>query len=1246
MMKHLQRKACSLLCIIALFISLLPATAWAVTPIKPAQGDGTEKNPYRISSAEELYGFAEVVNGGDTDAWAVLTADITINENVLNSDGSLNGTPTNVWTPIGNDSISYIGTFDGGGHTIKGLYIPRGSGALSRGLFSSIGENGAVKNLNVADSYITGASNAGGICGQNSGGSITNCRVDNLIESSGQVGGICGENSGFITDCVSSGQIGNKDSRNLGGICAWNKEGGKITNCKSNASVGGTSVNPECESGGICGLNYGSITNCESSGDVICNNYGGCDIGGICGLNKKNADITNCKSSSTVSGSSTNYDLSFVKVGGICGENSGFISGCESSSSVVNGSGQIGGICGQNNANITNCVKSGSVNGDGNVGGLCGHNTGGFLENCTNSSSVNGSSNIGGLCGLNQNSGQITNCENNGSVSSSGQNNNVGGLCGDNSGGSLRSSVNVGNVSGSGNIGSICGNSKDAPKNCYWLEGTATRGVGSGNDQTMKKTKDTFASGEVAWSLNGVQSNKPWRQNLGESGEAFPSLDASHGAVVQVTFHPGAGTAGEIIYKYANPGDKVSLPSLSLSQGYVFAGWYDNETFNGDPLTEVIAGNADASYWAKCIYAPYSITVTAADHGSASANVSKAAAGDTITLTAIPEEGYQLVRWEVEPENVIIGENNTFTMPESNVTIRAVFDKTRYQVTVKNDGKGSGTAMPSTAAAGDTITLTATPNEGYEFLTWILDGTYDDVNIDDPNSPTTTFTMPAHDVTIQANFIGKLCRVTLHENGGTITDGGNVREYYYGTVAELPTKEQISRTGYSFDGWYEDESFAAGPVATPTITADKEYWAKWTANTYSVTLNVNGGTINSGNVNEYTYGTATSLPTADDMTYSGYTFIGWYESADLSGEPVTTIPADAIGEKTYWAKWEASYYTVTVNDSHAQTTGAGSYVKGATVTIDAGTRSGYTFDGWTSEDGVTFANAGSAQTTFTMPDKSVTVTANWTKNSSGGGSSSYDTYTITASAGDGGSISPSGSVSVREGLDKTFTITPDSGYHISDVLVDGKSVGAVTSYTFEDVQSKHTLEAVFSKDVVTLPFTDVSEGDWFYNPVCFVFENGLMTGTSADTFEPNTSLSRAMLVAVLHRLEGSPAASGGDFTDVAEGDWYAQAVNWAASVGVVNGFDDGTFQPNTAITREQLAAILRNYAVYKGLDVSASGDLSAYTDAANVSDWAKESVEWAVEQGLISGMTVDTLEPQGLSTRAQVAAVLQRYLAN
>ena len=181
--------------------------------------------------------------------------------------------------------------------------------------------------------------------------------------------------------------------------------------------------------------------------------------------------------------------------------------------------------------------------------------------------------------------------------------------------------------------------------------------------------------------------------------------------------------------------------------------------------------------------------------------------------------------------------------------------------------------------------------------------------------------------------------------------------------------------------------------------------------------------------------------------------------------------------------------------------------------------------------------------------------------------------------------------------------------------------------------------------VIDLPFTDVSDSDWFYDPVCFVYSQGLMTGTSVTTFEPNTPLSRAMLVAVLHRLEGSPAASAGDFSDVASGDWYAEAVNWAASVGVVNGFDDGNFQPNTAITREQLAAILMNYAQYKGQDVSARATLDTYNDATAISSWANDVMSWAVAEGLLTGVTNDQLQPQGNATRAQVAAILERFLA-
>ena len=184
-----------------------------------------------------------------------------------------------------------------------------------------------------------------------------------------------------------------------------------------------------------------------------------------------------------------------------------------------------------------------------------------------------------------------------------------------------------------------------------------------------------------------------------------------------------------------------------------------------------------------------------------------------------------------------------------------------------------------------------------------------------------------------------------------------------------------------------------------------------------------------------------------------------------------------------------------------------------------------------------------------------------------------------------------------------------------------------------------------SHATIDLPFSDVSDSDWFYDPVVWIYKEGLMTGTSATTFEPNTSTTRAMIVAMLARLENVTSAESAGFADVAANDWYATAVNWAAASGITSGTGDGNFSPNTAITREQLAAILMNYAQYKGQDTSARATLDTYSDAAAISSWANDVMSWAVAEGLLTGVTNDQLQPQGNATRAQVAAILQRFLA-
>ena len=363
-----MKKLLVLVFAIALCLGVLCLGASAdIQPTKPTVGDGTEESPYQISTAAELFWFAAQVNDeGKTDIDAVLTADITINEGVLDADGNLiTGKTFTQWTPICGkeigdyDHTEYTGTFDGGGHTISGLYYSGSDGYA--GLFGFVGSGGRVRNVKVTDSYISNS------------------------EGTGRTGGVCGYNNGTITNCSFSGSV--------------------------------TGTGWYIDVGGVCGVNSGTIENCRNSGSVT--------------------------------GSGTNVFC--LCVGGVCGENSNTTTG---------------------NATITNCCNSGSVTGSGTgvqylyVGGVCGYNYDGTITNC------------------------------------------------------------------------------------YWLTGTASTGIGDDGGTVANvesKSAEQFASGEVAWLLNS-STNGPWRQNLGEGGDGFPTLDSGHKAVVKLTVD------GEV--SYLNSGDK------------------------------------------------------------------------------------------------------------------------------------------------------------------------------------------------------------------------------------------------------------------------------------------------------------------------------------------------------------------------------------------------------------------------------------------------------------------------------------------------------------------------------------------------------------------------------------------------------------------------------------------------------------------------------------------------------------------
>ena len=432
MRKKSFKSALTVLLSLMMILVMFPANAFAM------DGEGTTADPYIIATADDLYEFAIKVNEGDNTACAVLTADITLID-------------TN-WTPIGNDSNQYKGTFDGDGHTITGLSVDiQSDNTIYAGLFGFLGEGGTIKNLGLADSKITCSGN----------------RV--------YAGGVCGWNTGTIQNCYNTGDVSGEGTQYVfvGGVCGFN--GGTIENCYNTGDVSGTSEYGFVYAGGVCGLNdYGTIENCYNTGDVSgtgTRTDASGHAGGVCGCNDYGT-IENCYNTGEVSGTGTSTD----------------------------GAGYDGGVCGRNTGTIENCYNTGEVSGIYGfvyAGGVCGANgNSATIINCYNTGDVSGTSSYGfayagGVCGLND-YGTIENCYNTGEVSGTGT-----------------------STDGSGYAGGVCGWNTGTIENCYFLFGTGDKAVSinSGTvDNVEEKSAEAFASGEVAWLLNEPQTEKPWGQ--------------------------------------------------------------------------------------------------------------------------------------------------------------------------------------------------------------------------------------------------------------------------------------------------------------------------------------------------------------------------------------------------------------------------------------------------------------------------------------------------------------------------------------------------------------------------------------------------------------------------------------------------------------------------------------------------------------------------------------------------------------
>ena len=448
-------------------------------------------------------------------------------------------------------------------------------------------------------------------------------------------------------------------------------------------------------------------------------------------------------------------------------------------------------------------------------------------------------------------------------------------------------------------------------------------------------------------------------------------------------------------------------------------------------------------------------------------------------------------------------------------------------------------------------------------------------------------------------------------------------------------------------------------------------------------------------VNKDSILTAANVPDSDKAEKDAKIVIDVQVNVKATGATTTTTSggSESISTLTFSASPQATVKKVTASDSSNYNKGKpidlpNSYLNGKEITVKLPLPSGFTpvQIKHTSSDGSVeyfLSTQKRGAKTFTIEDGcavftitkfstfEVSGTQTYVEPSSGGSISTPTTYAVNVNAAtdstaqreagfrealDGSGFEMAADKkTASKGTTVTVTASPSKGYVVDAVKVvdkDGKDV-AVTGkdgkYVFTMPASAVTVTGSFKAETpapVALPFTDVKSGNWFYDAVKYAYAQGLMTGTSATTFAPNGTMNRAMIVTVLYRLEKSPAVTGASkFTDVPAGQWYSDAVAWAAANKIVNGYDETTFGPMNAVTREQMAAILFRYEQVKGLEnVTLEENLNRFPDQNKISAYAIPALQWAVGQKIINGNADGTLDPTGTATRAQVAQIFTNLL--
>ena len=451
---------------------------------------------------------------------------------------------------------------------------------------------------------------------------------------------------------------------------------------------------------------------------------------------------------------------------------------------------------------------------------------------------------------------------------------------------------------------------------------------------------------------------------------------------------------------------------------------------------------------------------------------------------------------------------------------------------------------------------------------------------------------------------------TLTVNGGELT--GDVT----GTVIYKVTGVSLDKTSLTLDVGKSD-----------TLTATVEPEKATNKNVTWESSNTSVATVENGVVTAVGAGSTTIKATVDGKSAECSVTV------NAATVPVTGVSLNKNTLELYTGKRETLIATVEPSDATNPAVNWSSD-KPEVATVEGGT--------------VTAKAAGTATITVTTVDGGFTAICTVTVRPDI--PPANPNYRITVEATQGGTVTAD-PTAAKAGATVTLTPVPDRGYQVGTVAVTDRFGEAVAvteqadgTYTFVMPNGQVTVTVTFAE--APLPFPDVTEGDWFYDAVRYAYETGLMDGVGDSLFAPNSETTRAQLVTILYRLAGEPEPGGDSgFADVAAGTWYTDAVAWAAENGIVNGVSDTEFVPGDDITREQLAAILYRYAACQGYDVSQRADLSGFGDAESISGYAQEALSWAHAQGLVLGFEDGSLRPQGTASRAQIAAVLMRFLA-